>query len=130
MRAFISKRTLISGAVLIAALSGCTDADVVSQNISKDADYFKVARRIVFYNGITGTYMLTIEGLCSMGNNDIPKEVTVTCKLGEGLFKKHFLGLSDNVTYFVEQTDLIAEDPYRYKVIFKPETIVPDIRVR
>jgi hypothetical protein len=42
-------------------LTGCTDADTVSYNLSKDADYFKVNRRIVFYNGITADYMLTIE---------------------------------------------------------------------
>jgi hypothetical protein len=52
-------------------VSGCaTDADVASRNVSKAADMFEVVRRIVFYNGITGDYILTIEGLCSLGNFD------------------------------------------------------------
>lgn len=107
---------------------GCaTDADVASQNLSKAADSFEVTRRIVFYNGITGDYILTIEGLCSLGNFDDPGELTVTCKTGPTDYKKHFLGLSDNVTYFAEQIDSASVDVYHYRVIFKPETIIPDI---
>lgn len=114
--------------VMLVLLTGCTTAaDVASYNLSKDADMFKIDRRIVFYNGITGDYMLSIEGKCSLGNSDIPGEISVTCKIGEDSFKKHFLGLSDNVTYFVEQIDGVPVDEYRYKVIFKPEAIIPDI---
>lgn len=111
-------------------LTSCSDADVVSQNISKEADYFKVERRIVFYNGITGDYMLTIEGKCSLGNFDSTWQLSVTCKTGEDSYKKHFLWLSDNVTYFVEQVDSKNVSPYFYKVIFKPSVIVPDIDIR
>lgn len=109
---------------------GCSDADVVSNNISKDADYFKINRRVVFYNGITGEYMLTIEGKCSLGNDDPANKLTVTCKIGEDKYKKHFLGLSDNVTYFVEQIDPADVSEYHYKVVFKPSVIVPDIDIK
>lgn len=109
-------------------LAGCgSDADVVSQNLSRQADQFEIQRRVVFYNGITGDYMLTIEGLCSLGNNDSAGQLTVTCKVGPSAYKKHFLGLSDNVTYFVEQTDAAYADAYHYKVIFKPSVIVPSV---
>lgn len=126
-------KKILSIAAICAAstgLFGCTDADVVSQRISQDADYFKVQRRIVFYNGITGEYMLTIEGLCSLGNHDAAREVTVTCKTGPDSYKKHFLGLSDNVTFFAEQTEAIEQDPWHYRITFKPSVIVPEIRVR
>lgn len=113
-----------------AAASCSSDADVASQNLSKDADNFKVLRRIVFYNGITNEYILQIEGFCSLGNNDKPGELSVTCKLGEDKYKKHFLGLSDNVTYFVEQLESNNVSVDHYKVIFKPSTIVPDVDVR
>lgn len=117
----------LAGAVLL-PLAGCTSqADTVSYNLSKDADSFKVERRIVFYNGITGGYILELEGLCSLGNADKPKQLTVTCKTGPDSYKKHFLGLSDNVTYFAEQLQGVSEDPYHYKVIFKPEEIIPDV---
>ena len=118
----------VATATLLTA--GCsTDADVASHNLSKAADQFEVTRRIVFYNGITGTYMLTIEGLCSLGNDDQARRLSVTCKTGPTAYKKHFLGLSDNVTFFVEQMEPVAASPYRYRVVFKPDEIVPDINL-
>mgnify|MGYP003647033150 CR=1 FL=1 len=113
------------------ALAGCSsDADVASRNVSKAADNFEVARRIIFYNGITNDYMLSIEGYCSLGNNDTKAKLSVTCKTGPGVYKKHFLGLSDNVTFFVEQLDAKNVSTSFYRVIFKPSTIIPDIEIR
>ena len=111
-------------------LVGCSDADVASRNLSKAADMFEVNRRVVFYNGITGEYMLSIEGLCSLGNYDARGTASITCKTGEGVYKKHFLGLSDNITYFIEQIDAKNVSKYHYKVIFKPSVIIPDIDIR
>ncbi|MGV3121047.1 beta-sandwich lipoprotein, partial [Lactiplantibacillus argentoratensis] len=58
------------------------------------------------------------------------KKLTVTCKIGKDKYKKHYLGLSDNVSYFVEQTDAKYENAYHYKVLFRPEQIVPDIELQ
>ena len=117
--------------LVILAVAGCgSDADVVSQNLSNDADQFRVLRRVVFYNGINGEYMLTIEGYCSLGNFDSAGQLSVTCKVGEDEYKKHFLGLSDNVTYFVEQMESRESDANHYAVVFKPTVIIPDIEVR
>lgn len=122
------KKLLIITAAI--ALAGCTDADIASRNLSKAADQFEVNRRVVFYNGITGDYILAIEGLCSLGNNDKTGRLSVTCKTGDGIYKKHFLGLSDNVTFFAEQMEPSKVSAYHYRVIFKPQTIVPDIDLR
>lgn len=109
-------------------LTGCSrDADIASRNLSVAADQFQIDRRVVFYNGITGEYMLTVEGRCSLGNNDSAGQLTITCKTGEDVYKKHFLGLSDNVTYFVEQLESKGVSAYHYKVIFKPQSIIPDV---
>ena len=117
---------LLVGIVSVLLLIGCdSKADVASRNLSKAADQFEVARRIVFYNGITDSYMLTIEGRCSLGNFDGPGELTVTCQTGPQSYKKHFLGLSDNVTYFVEQLEPAEVSAYRYRVIFRPSLIIP-----
>ena len=113
--------------ILVLLISGCRDADVASQNLSKAADQFEINRRIVFYNGITGEYILEIQGLCSLGNYDTAGSLSVVCKTGVNQFKKHFLGLSDNVTYFAEQIEPAEASPYYYRVIFKPSVIVPDI---
>lgn len=110
-------------------LAGCSAADVASQNLSTSADNFEINRRIVFYNGITGEYILVIEGLCSLGNYDMEGELSVTCKVGKDQYKKHFLGLSDNVTYFAEQIEPMPVNTYNYRVIFRPEIILPDIEL-
>lgn len=125
------KKILFVLAILFVLLfAGCTtDADVASHNLSQSADMFKINRRIVFYNGITGDYILVLEGLCSLGNYDDPGELSVTCKTGPDSYKKHFLGLSDNVTYFAEQIESSDVSPYHYKVIFKPAAIIPDIDI-
>lgn len=126
------KKMLFVAIVLLVVVSGCrsSDADVASQNLSTAADNFEVTRRITFYNGITGEYILVIEGLCSLGNHDAAGELTVTCKTGPNAYKKHFLGLSDNVTYFAEQIEQSQVDVYRYRVIFKPVSVVPDIEIK
>ena len=113
--------------MIILFIGGCTDADIVSNNLSKAADMFELNRRVVFYNGITGDYMLAIEGRCSIKADTLSSQLEVTCKTGPKEFKKHFLGLSDNVSYFSEQLSPTQVDDFRYRVIFKPKTIIPDI---
>ena len=121
------KKTLLVLILAATFITGCARAaDVASENLSRAADNFEITRRIVFYNGINGDYILVIEGLCSLGNYDAAGELSVTCQTGPNLFKKHFLGLSDNVTYFAEQIDAVDADPYHYRVIFRPSTIIPD----
>lgn len=119
-------------AMVLACVSlqtGCiSDADVASSNLSKDAEMFRINRRIVFYNSITDTYMLSIEGKCSV--EFFPEKFTVTCKVGEGQYKKHYLGRSDNTLPFIEQLDSANVSTYHYKVIFKPSVIIPDVEVK
>ena len=124
----MNKILLALGAAV--ALAACQpDADIASRNLSKAADMFEIQRRVVFYNGITGEYILTIEGLCSLGNYDSAGELSVTCKTGPNAFKKHFLGLSDNVTFFAEQIDAADVSTYHYRVVFKPQSILPDVDI-
>lgn len=123
------KRIAAAGLVVVAALTmtACTgddDANVVSENISKAADNFEVQRRIVMFNGITDEYLLIVEGRCNIV--DEGTQLEVTCKEGPDAFKKHFLGLSDNVSYFVEQGEPIDVSEYHYRVTFKPQAILPD----
>jgi hypothetical protein len=69
-----------------------------------------------------------VEGLCSI--SDETNQLEVTCKVGPTEYKKHFLGLSDNVTYFAEQLDGAQVSTYHYRVVFKPQAIIPDIDLR
>lgn len=126
----MTRKKYIAGALVgvgaMLALSGCMsdDADVVSENLSKAADNFEVNRRIVMFNGITDQYLLTVEGPCSI--TDEGSQLEVVCKTGPGKYKKHFLGLSDNVSYFVEQGEPVSASANHYRVTFKPQSIIPD----
>lgn len=120
---------VLMAALMAVGLTACEDdAVIASRNVSKAADNFEVGRRIVFYNGITDSYMLTIEGRCSI--EDQRTQLEVICKLGPSAYRKHFLGLSDNVTYFAEQLQPIDVSSYHHRITFKPQQIVPDIDLR
>lgn len=109
-----------------AILTGCTsNAERASENLSTAADNFEINRRVVFFNGITDQYLLTVEGRCAIAADATDAQLEVTCRIGPDEYKKHFLGLSDNVTYFVEQLEPADVSVYHYRVIFKPEAILP-----
>jgi len=111
---------------MLAVMVGCsTDADLASRNLSTAAEQFQIERRIVFYNGITDNYILSVEGRCSV--EFFAEKFEVTCKNGPDSYVKHYLGRADNVFPFVEQLETADVSTYRYKVIFKPTTIIPDV---
>ncbi len=124
----MKKKKMMVLAAALAAAAACNDAQIASSNLSRAADNFEIMRRVVFLNGITDTYLLAIEGLCSV--EDQSNQLEVTCKVGDAEYKKHFLGLSDNVTYFAEQLDAARVSAYHYRVTFKPQAILPDIDFR
>ena len=115
--------------VLIFLLISCADADIVRVEQDIDKHNFEVYRRIVFYNGITNDYILVIEGYFTI-KQGYDKDIVVTVKKEDGKYLKHYLGLSDNVTYFSEQLEPSIISDKRYKVIFKPSVIVPYIELR
>ena len=124
-------KKLLGVVLAMVLLSGCeTDATVASRNLSVAADMFELNRRIVFYNGITGEYMLTVEGRCSVKTDQGGRKLDVTCKTGRNEYAKHFLGLSDNVTWFSEQIGTADVSVYHNRVVFKPQSILPAVELR
>ncbi len=126
-------RNILKSLLLLLAIAvlctGCqTSADVASHNLSKAAEEFQIERRIVFYNGITDAYILSVEGRCSV--EFLTNKFEVTCKIADDKFVKHYLGRADNVFPFVEQLETADVSVYRYKVIFKPTTIIPDVDLK
>jgi hypothetical protein len=120
---------IVAAAVGLNACGGDTDAQVASENLSKAAEQFEVDRKVVVYNGITDRVKLEIEGPCNIEDERIQLEIT--CAISDvgtpdAKFVKNFAGLSDNVTYYVEQLHPIGVSTTQYRVIFKPEAIIPD----
>lgn len=124
------KKVLLVMVLVAILLSGCAQSDVASRNLSTAADNFEINRRIHFYNGITGEDFLVIEGLCAIGNNDMAGSLSVTCKTGANTYKKFFLGLSDNVTYFSEDLEPAPVNVWNYRVILRPSAIIPGLELQ
>ena len=124
----------LGGVLAIGALSGCgdifnsDDSDVVNENLSKDADNFKVLRKVVFYNAILDKYILEVEGYCSVDPGDANR-MTVTCKSGDQYFR-NALGKSDNVLWWYEQLANSNVSAKHYKVTIKPSVIIPQPEIR
>ena len=113
---------------LCGLLVACDDASIASRNVSKAADNFEITRRIVFFNGITNDYLLEIVGKCSL--KDEVHQLEVVCKDAADGLQKHFLGLSDNVSYFSEQIGIADASLFHTRITFKPQAIIPDIDFR
>jgi len=117
------------GLAALLALTGCTSAaDQANENLSKAADNFEVPRRIVGINGITDKVLFSVEGFCSMNNDG--QKLDVICKVSaDGSVERTTLGLSDNVTYVSTQMGGKQVSLFRPRIIFRPETIVPNFEL-
>lgn len=119
---------LIGIVVAVILLAGCSsNADKVSDNLSTEAEQFKVQRKIVGINGITDKILFEVEGRCSLEMGDtMENTLDVICKHGPDDFRKHYIGMSDNVTFISTQVKGLDVSEYRTKIILKPENLVPD----
>jgi ABC-type Fe3+-hydroxamate transport system substrate-binding protein len=115
-------------ALVLMVMCGCTEADKVNANISKQADYFESERRITVYNARTDNIILEAEGYMSISNNST-NELVVTCKIGPNQYKKNYVYLNDYTIYVVEDITGTHTDPYHYKLYFHTE-ILPDVEFR
>lgn len=114
--------------VMVLAMAGCSEADKVNYNMSKQADYFECERRITVYNARTDKIILEAEGYMSISNNST-KELVVTVKTGPSEYKKNYIYLNDYTLYVVEDITGTHTDPYHYKIYFHTE-ILPDVEVK
>lgn len=110
-------------------LAGCTsNADKVSDNLSKEAEKFNVVRRIVGINGITDKVEFEVVGRCSLEYGaSMDNTLDVICKDGPHNYKKHYIYLSDNMSYISTQLEGIDVSEFRTKIILKPQNLVPDL---
>lgn len=113
-------------AMLLTACS--SDADKASHNLGKAAEQFEIQRRIVGINGITDRVLFEVEGRCSLESTDsaLRGALEIVCKHGPNDYRKHFVGLSDNVTFISTQLEGIDVSVYRTRIILKPQNLIPD----
>lgn len=114
--------------IMAVMLCGCSEADKVNVNMSKQADYFECERKITVYNARTDKVILECEGYMSISNN-ASGELVVTVKTGANTYKKNYIYLNTYTLYTVEDITGTHTDPYHYKMIFHTE-VLPDVEVR
>ena len=105
-------------------LAGCTESDVVSHNISKEADNFNVTRRLTVFNIRTDTVLMQMTGKFSLQNNST-KELCVIVEVEKGVYQKHFVYLNDYTMYTVEDLNGTKVSPYSYELEFLPQRLDP-----
>jgi len=110
---------------MCAAFVGCTQAERVSHNISKEADNFNVVRRLVVINARTNTPTFELIGAFSVQTDTEAGKVDIIVEVGDGVYKKHFIWITDGVIMHVEDIEGKKVNKYRYEVNFLPEMILP-----
>ena len=113
---------------IMTVFTGCTEAEKVNYNISKQAQYFESLRRITVYNARTDKIILEAEGYMDISNNST-NELVVTCTVGANEYKKNYVYLNEWTIYVIEDISGTSTDPYHYKMYFHTE-ILPDIEVK
>ncbi|OKZ46589.1 MAG: hypothetical protein BHV85_08975 [Blautia sp. CAG:37_48_57] len=112
---------LLAAFVLLCAfLTGCTEVDQVSNNISKEADNFNVTRKLTVLNARTDTILLELTGTFSLQNNS-ENELEVIIETAEGKYQKDLAYLNDYTMYVVEDISGSDVDKYHYEINFLPE---------
>lgn len=126
MKKYIS--VLIAIALVAMILTGCTEAERVSQNISQRADNFDITRRLTVFNVRTDTILFQMTGLFSIQTDSDDGQLEVTCELDDGTYSKHFVRLSDETTYIVEDLSGADVSKYSYELNFLPK-MVPGVKI-
>jgi hypothetical protein len=126
MKKMMNYMILIMMVVITFTLAGCqSEADIVSSNLSLEADNFNVVRKLTVINCIANDVLFQMEGKISIKADTADKQLEITVEDENGQYQKHFVGLSDNVTYIVEQTRAKNTDKYRYILNFNPKMWIP-----
>ncbi len=121
--------TLLALAVLLVTmLVGCSEADKVNYNISKQAGYFNCERRVTVYNARTDNVILECEGYLAISNNE-NDELVITVKTGPDSYKKNYIYLNEYTLYVVEDITGTHTDPFHYKMYFH-YNVLPDVEIK
>lgn len=109
----------------ILTMTGCSEASKVSYNLSKQADNFNVIRQLTVINCIEGDVLFQMTGKLSITADVEDNQLEVLVEDEDGTYKKHFVGLSNNVTYVVEDLDVNNVSKYRYTINYNPKMWIP-----
>lgn len=111
--------------ICVLSLTSCNQAERVSRNLSLEADNFNDVRQLTVINCLQGDVLFQMTGKMSITADTVDNQLEVIVECEDGEYKKHFIGLSDNVTYVVEDITSGNVDKYQYTLNFNPHMWLP-----
>jgi hypothetical protein len=122
----MKKMLMVMFSVALLSIIGCQgESSRVSYNISKEADNFNVVRQLTVINCIQGDVLFQMTGKLSIEVDQMDKQLVITVEDENGKYQKHFIGLSDNVSYVVEDIRAKDIDKYQYVLNYNPKMWLP-----
>lgn len=125
MNKFHVNKLMIPAIACLLLLSGCTEASKVSHNIKNEADNFNIVRRLSVINTRTDKPLFELVGAFSYSVDEEKGRIEVIVEVEDGTYKKHFVGLGDDVMYVIEDLEGKNVNKYKYSLNFQPEAILP-----
>ena len=119
---------VLAALMVLFTAAGCSEADKVNSNISKQAEYFQSERRVTVWNARTDNVIMYVEGYLNISNNSTD-ELVITAKVGADSYKKNYVYLNDYTLYVVEDINGTHTDPYHYKLYFNTN-VLPDVELK
>lgn len=124
------KKKIAAAIIAVSAAVGitaCSEASRVESNLTKEADNFNVVRQLTVINCLQGDVLFQMSGKMSITADVSDNQLEIIVENEDGNFTKHFVGLSDNVTYTIEDLNLGANDvnKYQYTLNFNPNMWLP-----
>ena len=125
---YLMKKKLIAFATVVVAavlMVSCSKADRVSHNLSREADEMNITRKVTVINGITNQTIFQATGQMSIEYVEERKQLNIIALDDDGNYKKHIIGISDNVSYVVEDVTGMKGIDTKYRMYFNPNMILP-----
>lgn len=121
------KKSILLSLIMAVVLnvSGCDQASRVSSNLSQEANNFNVVRQLTVINCIVGDVLFQMTGNMSITADTEENQLEIIVESGKGKYEKHIVGLSDNVTYVVEDLGSHNVQNYKYTLNFNPKMWIP-----
>lgn len=119
---------VLAALMVLFTAAGCSEADKVNSNISKQAEYFQSERRVTVWNARTDNVIMYVEGYLNISNNS-NDELVITAKVGADSYKKNYVYLNDYTLYVVEDINGTHTDPYHYKLYFNTN-VLPEVELK
>lgn len=124
------KKKIVAAIIAVSVaveITACSEASRVESNLTKEADNFNVVRQLTVINCLQGDVLFQMSGKMSITADVSDNQLEIIVENEDGNYTKHFVGLSDNVTYTIEDLNLGANDveKYKYTLNFNPEMWLP-----